>query len=239
MPHTVTRQTLVQRSCSRRALLAGAALAPFLPSAAFAQAEQQALVDRATLTVNEIMRDQHAGDIKGVARRARAVMVFPRVFRGGFIVGGEGGYGVLLARDAAGNWSSPAFYVIGSGSIGLQIGVSDSQVMLFIMNDRALNAVLQSQFKFGADASIAVATIGAGVEGSTTAALRADIVAVSKSRGLFAGLALEGSLLARRNEDNAAYFGRPVAAEQIVLTMEVHNPGADNLRAALTQFAQS
>jgi lipid-binding SYLF domain-containing protein len=234
MPTTLTMPRL-----SRRALLAGAALAPLLPAAAHAQAEQQALVDRATLTVNEIMRDPHAGDIKGVARRARAVMVFPRVFRGGFIVGGEGGYGVLLARDAAGNWSSPAFYIIGSGSIGLQIGVSDSQVMLFIMNDRALNAVLQSQFKFGADASIAVATIGAGVEGSTTAAMRADILAVSKSRGLFAGLALEGSILARRNEDNAAYFGRPVSAEQIVLTMEAHNPGADNLRAALTQFAAS
>jgi lipid-binding SYLF domain-containing protein len=231
--------TLTHRSFSRRVLLAGAATTPFLPSPAFAQADQQALVDRATLTVNEMMRDPHAGDVKGVARRARAVMVFPRVFRGGFIIGGEGGYGVLLARDAAGNWSSPAFYALGSGSIGLQIGVSDSQVMLFIMNDRALNAVLQSQFKFGADASIAVATIGAGVEGSTTAALRADIVAVSKSRGLFAGLSLEGSIMARRNEQNAAYFGRPVSAEQIVLTMEVHNPGADNLRAALTQFAQS
>jgi lipid-binding SYLF domain-containing protein len=224
---------------TRRALFGGTAVLLAAPAPALAQAEQQALVDRATLTVNEIMRDPHASDIRSVARRARAVMVFPRVFRGGFIIGGEGGHGVLLARDAAGNWSSPAFYVIGSGSIGLQIGISDSQVMLFIMNDRALNAVLQSQFKFGADASIAVATIGAGVEGSTTAALRADILAVSKSRGLFAGLSLEGSILARRNEDNAAYFGRPVTAEQIVLTMEAHNPGADNLRAALTQFARS
>lgn len=233
------RHILTTPALTRRAMLGGTALALAAPAPAFAQAEQQALVDRATLTVNEIMRDQHAADIRGVARRARAVMVFPRVFRGGFIIGGEGGYGVLLARDAAGNWSSPAFYIIGSGSIGLQIGVSDSQVMLFIMSERALNAVLQSQFKFGADASIAVATIGAGVEGSTTAAMRADIVAVSKSRGLFAGISLEGSIMARRNDDNAAYFGRPVSAEQIVLTMEAHNPGADNLRAALTQFAQS
>lgn len=227
------------KPASRRHLLAGTAALALMPLPALAQAEQQALVDRATLTVNEFMRDQHAADVRGVARRARAVMVFPRVFRGGFIIGGEGGLGVLLARDGAGNWSSPAFYGLGSGSIGLQIGVSDSQIMLFIMNDRALNAVLQSQFKFGADASIAVATIGAGVEGSTTAALRADIVAVARSRGLFAGITMGGSIMARRNEDNAAYFGRPVSAEQIVLTMEVHNPGADNLRAALTQFAQA
>jgi lipid-binding SYLF domain-containing protein len=166
-------------------------------------------------------------------------MIFPRVFRGGLIVGGEGGYGVLLARDGGGNWSSPAFYSIGSGSVGLQIGVSDSQLMIFIMNDKALNAVLQNQFKIGGDASIAVATVGAGIEGSTTAALRADIVSVAKSRGLFAGITLEGSLMSRRNGDNAAYFGRQVSAEQIVISMEVHNPGADNLRAALANFSQS
>jgi lipid-binding SYLF domain-containing protein len=228
---------------TRRFLLAGTAAlvaAPFVtPRDALAAAEQQALVDRATLTVNEMLTDQHAGDVRPVLRRARAVMIFPRVFRGGLIVGGEGGYGVLLARDGGGNWSSPAFYSIGSGSVGLQIGVSDSQIMLFIMNDRALNAVLQNQFKIGGDASIAVATVGAGIEGSTTAALRADIVSVAKSRGLFAGITLEGSLMSRRNGDNAAYFGRQVSAEQIVLSMEVHNPGADNLRAALANFSQA
>lgn len=228
---------------TRRFLLAGTAAlaaAPFVaPRQALAAAEQQALVDRATLTVNEMLTDQHAGDVRPVLRRARAVMIFPRVFRGGLIVGGEGGHGVLLARDGGGNWSSPAFYSLGSGSIGLQIGVSDSQIMIFIMNDKALNAVLQSQFKIGGDASIAVATIGAGIEGGTTSALRADIVSVAKSRGLFAGITLEGSIMSRRNGDNASYFGRQVSAEQIVLSMEVHNPGADNLRAALANFSQT
>jgi len=233
----MTRDSI--RHGTRRRLLAGTALLLVGPRVARASSEQQALVDRATLTVNEFMRDQHAADVRAVIRRARAVMVFPRVFRGGFILGGEGGSGVLLARDGAGNWSSPAFYGLGSGSIGLQAGVQDSQIMLFIMNDRALNAVLQSQFKFGADASIAIATIGAGIEGSTTAALRADIVSVSRTRGLFAGVSLSGSLLSRRNEDNAAYFGRQVTSEDIVLRMEVHNPGADNLRAALAAFSQA
>ncbi|QXM25964.1 lipid-binding SYLF domain-containing protein [Elioraea tepida] len=226
-------------SGTRRRLLAAAACLIAAPRVALAAADQQALVDRATLTVNEFMRDRHAADIRTLLQRARAVMVFPRIFRGGFILGGEGGSGVLVARDGAGNWSSPAFYSIGSGSIGLQAGVQDSQMMLFIMNDRALNALLQSQFKFGADASLAIATIGAGIEGSTTAALSADIVAVSRSRGLFAGVSLSGSILSRRNEDNAAYFGRPVSAEDIVLRMEVHNPAADNLRAALAAFSQT
>ena len=224
---------------TRRFLLAGTAALVALPVAARAAAEQQALVDRATLTVQEFMRDQHAADIRSLLRRARAVMVFPRVFRGGFIIGGEGGSGVLVARDGAGNWSSPAFYGLASGSIGLQIGVSDSQIMVFIMNDRALQAVLQSQFKFGGDASLAIATIGAGIEGGTTAAMRADIVAISRSRGLYAGISIEGSLVSRRNDDNAAYFGRPVSPEEIVLRMEAHNPGADNLRAALAAFSQA
>lgn len=231
--------TTTRPARTRRALLTATAAAVMLtPAMALAAAEQQALVDRATLTVNEMLTDQHAADVRSVLRRARAVMIYPRVFRGGLIIGGEGGRGVLLARDGGGNWSSPAFYSLGSGSIGLQIGVSDSQVMIFIMNDRALNAVLQSQFKVGGDASIAVATIGAGIEGSTTAALRADIVSVAKSRGLFAGITLQGSIMARHNEDNAAFYGRTVSAEQIVVAMEVHNPGADNLRAALARFSQ-
>lgn len=223
---------------SRRALAAAALALALAPPPASAQAEQQALVDRATLTVNELMGGEFGADARQVLRRARAVVIFPRVFRGGFILGGEGGSGVLLARDGAGTWSSPAFYGLGSASLGLQIGVQDSQVMLFIMNDKALNAVLQSQFKFGADAGLAVATIGAGISGGTTAALRADVVSVAKSRGLYAGISLEGSILARRNEENAAYYGRPVSAEQIVLTMEAHNPGADNLRAALIRWNQ-
>jgi lipid-binding SYLF domain-containing protein len=239
-PIRATRQKEVGMTWSptRRGLLAAAAAAPLLPRPAAAQAEQQALVDRATLTVNELMGGEFGADLRQVLRRARAVMIFPRVFRGGFILGGEGGSGVLVARDGAGTWSSPAFYGLGSASLGLQIGITDSQVMLFIMNDRALNAMLQSQFKFGADAGLAVATIGAGIAGGTTAALRADVVSVAKSRGLYAGISLEGSIIARRNEENAAYYGRPVSPEQIVLTMEAHNPGSDNLRAALIRWSQ-
>ncbi|MDW8445590.1 MAG: lipid-binding SYLF domain-containing protein [Acetobacteraceae bacterium] len=206
-------------------------------TAARAQAEQQALVDRATLTVNELLGGQHGEDSRRVLRRSRAVLIFPRVFRGGFIIGGEGGSGVLVARDAGGSWSAPAFYGLGGASLGLQIGIQDAQVIIFIMSDRALRAVLQSQFKFGADASLAVATIGAGIAGGTTAALNADFVSMSRARGLYAGISLEGSILARRNEDNEAYYGRPVSAEQIVVTMEVHNPGADNLRAALIRWS--
>jgi lipid-binding SYLF domain-containing protein len=205
---------------------------------AFAQSEEQALVDQATLTVNEILGDPNFKDGIEMLRKARAVMVIPRKFRAGFIIGGEGGGGVLLGRDGSGSWSSPAFFGTGAGSVGLQIGVQDSQVLMLIMNDKALNAVLDSQFKFGADASIAVATIGAGIAGATTGALGADIFTISKTRGLFAGAALEGTVLSSRSEWNKAYFGRDVSARQIVIGAEVHNPAADGLRAALMRFSQ-
>jgi lipid-binding SYLF domain-containing protein len=228
-----------RRSLPRRnLLLAGlAALPTGLVRPAHAQAEQQALVDRSTLTVNELFSDPNFSDGRSVLGRARAAMVLPRLFRAGFILGGEGGAAVLLGRDGGGSWTSPAFFGTGGGSVGLQIGIQDAQVVLLIMNDRALNAVLDSQFKFGADASIAVANMGAGIEGSTTAALRADIVALAKTRGLFAGLTLEGTIMASRSEWNKAFYGRDVSARQIVVGAEVHNPAADGLRAALMRAA--
>lgn len=207
-----------------------------LPALARAQTEEQALVDRAALAVQEVMTDNEPQAFVRLLQRARAVVVCPRVFRAGFFVGGEGGGCVLAGRDGAGSWSSPAFMSLGSGSIGLQFGVSDSQLIMMIMTERGLNAVLDSQFKIGADAQITVATLGAGIEGATTAALGADIVVWSRSRGLFAGAALGGSLLATRSEWNRAYYGRDVSPRQIVVGMEVHNPGADPLRQVLMQY---
>lgn len=198
--------------------------------------QQQALVDRATLTVQEIMADgdpQAAEDGRSLLRRARAVMICPQVFRAGFIFGGQGGDCVMVARDAAGSWSSPAFYGLASGSVGLQIGMQNMQILMLVMNDRALTALMDSQFKFGADASISVAAVGAGIAGATTSAAGADIVAIARARGLFAGVALEGSLMSARSDWNRAYYGQDVGARQIVVAMEVHNPGADPLRAAL------
>ncbi|WP_246602661.1 lipid-binding SYLF domain-containing protein [Falsiroseomonas tokyonensis] len=206
-----------------------------LPAAA--QQEEQALVDRATLAVQELMSSgEQAGDAVGFLQRARAVMVCPRVFRAGFILGGEGGSCVLVGRDGAGSWSSPAFYGLGSGSFGLQIGVQDAMVAMMIMTDRGLQAVMDSQFKVGADASIALATIGGGIQGSTTAAVGADIVAIAKSRGLFAGVSLSGSMLSYRPASARSYYGQAYSARQIVVAMEAHNPGSDPLRAMLLRY---
>jgi lipid-binding SYLF domain-containing protein len=198
--------------------------------------EQQTLVDRATLTVQDMMTQTVSKDPKDLLRRAKAVMICPRIFKAGFFFGGEGGNCVLLARAGNGTWSYPAFYTIGSGSFGLQIGIQDSQILMLIMTQHGLNAVLDSQIKLGADASIAVATLGAGIQGSTTAAVGADIVAFSAARGLYGGISLEGSVMSAQTPWNQSYYGQPLAARQLVMQMQGGNPGADPLRDVLTRF---
>ena len=169
-------------------------------------------------------------------RRSKAALICPRVFKAGFFAGAEGGSCVLLSRSGNGTWSYPAFYGLGSGSFGFQFGIQDAQLLLLVLTDKGLNAVLDSQFKFGANASLAIATIGAGVQGSTTAAVGADIVAFSAVRGLFGGVALEGSILSSRTEWNERYYGQPFAARQVVVQMQGVNPGADPLRQVLPRY---
>lgn len=197
--------------------------------------EEQTLVDRATLTVQEMVNQTVSDEPQTMLRRAKAVMVCPRVFKAGFFFGGEGGSCVLLARAGNGTWSYPAFYTIGSGSFGFQFGIQDSQLIIMIMTNKGLSAVLDSQVKLGADASIAIATIGAGVQGSTTAAVGADIVAFAQARGLFGGISLAGSLMSTNTEANQGYYGQPYAARQIVISMNGANRGADPMRSLLTR----
>lgn len=154
---------LVQSSCSAKA-----------------QGEQQTLVDRATLTMQEMMTQTVSSGPRDLLRNARAVMICPQIFKAGFFLGGEGGNCVLVARGGNGAWSYPAFYSIGSGSFGFQFGIEDNELFMLIMTEHGLNAILDSQIKLGANAGLAIATIGAGVQGSTTTAVGADIVAFSE-----------------------------------------------------------
>ena len=213
-----------------------AMMAVAAPRAARAQTNIQALVDRSTLALEEMLAPDSSNQAAQMLPNARAVMICPRIFEASFIVGGSGGQCVLVARAANGTWSYPAFYAIGSGSIGLQLGLKDSELVLLVMTDHGLKALLESQFKFGADASAVVATLGGGVQGATTTAVGADIVGYTKSRGAFAGLSLQGSVLSSRMGWDQAYYGRAVGATGIVMRMEVSNPGAEPLRALLTRY---
>jgi len=220
-----------------RELLAAVCIATLLLCrVAYAQGPEQTLVDRSTLTIQDLMTQRVSEDPHIMLSRARAVIICPRVFKAGFIFGGAGGNCVLLARAGNGTWSYPAFFGIGSGSVGFQIGIQDSELVMMILTERGLNAVLDSQFKLGADASVAVADLGGGVGGSTTAAVGADIVAFAMNRGLFAGVAVDGSIMSLHSDWNRAYYGQPYSAREIVEQMVAANPGADPLRSVLTRF---
>ena len=222
-----------------RFALAIAACLAALPRLAHAQAPQQELVDRATLAAQDMLNDHDGTDAQRVLRQARAAMICPRVFRAGFLFGGQGGGCVLVARDGSGSWSSPAFYGMGSGSFGFQAGLQDSEVMMMIMTERGLRAIMDDQFKLGADAGATFVEWGGGIEGATTAAVGADIVGFTRSRGLYAGISISGSVLSTRSDWNRAYYGREEAAQQIVISMDANNPGAAPLREVLGRFGSS
>jgi lipid-binding SYLF domain-containing protein len=209
------------------------------PFAAHAQAEQQELVDRSTLAAQDMLNNYNGTDAQRLLRRSRAVMICPQVFRAGFLFGGQGGDCVLVARDGGGSWSNPAFYGLGSGSFGFQAGLQDSEIMMMILTDRGLRAIMDSQFKLGADAGGTFVQWGGGVEGDTTAAVGADIVGFTRSRGLYAGISLSGSVLTTKSEWNRAYYGREEAAQQIVISMDANNPGAAPLREVLGKYGSN
>lgn len=219
-----------------------AALALALPQIARAQTSSaQALVDDAYQVVEHIRTGTGAAtNAREVLHRARGVLIIPALVKGGFIFGGQGGSGVLLSRDPQTNqWSYPAFYDMGAGSFGLQIGIEVSKVVLIVMNDRALTALMSDEFKIGAEAGIAIAVLGTGAEASTTSAGGADIYAFAESMGLFAGIAVQGGIVKPHLPYNHDYYGATVKSEDIVLKGGPRNPGADQLRNDLMQISTS
>ena len=219
-----TRKTPLLLAAAFAASLGASVFAP----SARAASDEQASVEHALGTLQDLRRDKEFGNARELLHRARAVLIAPRIFKAGFFVGGEGGTGLLLAREGRG-WSDPAFYTIASASFGLQIGAQESEMIMFIMSDRALNALMQDKFKIGGNAGIAVATLGSTVEGATTAHAGADIIVWASSSGAYAGISLDGTLVQPQREADANYYGRPVTSSEIVLTRSVRSPAAHGL----------
>jgi len=200
-----------------------------------AASDQQLLVDAANLTIETIhaSQDPVAGKARELMRRARAVLIVPALVKGGFFVGAQGGNALLVPRDAAGNWGYPGFYVMAAASFGLQMGVEVSQVVLIIMSDKALAAITRNEFKIGAEAGLAIATLGAGAEANTTSNVGPDIYGFSIAKGLYGGIAVSGGLIHPRDGWARAYYGAKVSSGAVVHRGGASNPGADALRAAL------
>lgn len=204
------------------------------PRAAVAGTDQQNLVDESRITLDHLRTDPEFGNAKTLLRRARAVLIVPNLVKAGFFLGGEGGDGVMLARSGRGTWAGPAFYTLASASFGLQIGIQAAEVVMIIESDRALRALQSDQFKFGAQAGIAVVTLGASAQAASSTALdTANIIVWSSSSGAYAGVTLEGSIVKPRDSYNEAYYGRPMAVRSILNMNEGSNSGADELKRTL------
>lgn len=217
------------------ALTLAVALATGRPARADSDAE--ALVEKARLTFLELYNDANYTQLKRHMKLAKAVLIIPNQLKGAFIVGAQGGSGVLIAKDQNGAWGYPGFYTIGAGSLGFQIGFQNSSAVLVILTERGLDAVIDNQVKLGVDVSVAMGPVGQGLSGATTTAAGADIVAFARTEGLFAGGSLEGSLIVKRDDWNADFYGQGLTPRDIVLGNKYSNPKADALRQAL-QAAQ-
>lgn len=203
------------------------------PARALAVSETQQLVDKANLTASKLLNHKDFPQLKDWVKKAKGVFIVPSMLKAGFVIGAAGGSGILLARDKSGTWSAPAFYTIGAGSFGLQIGLEDSEIMFVVMTDKGMKALINNEVKLGAKASIAVGPIGAGIEGATTLGLGRDIYAFSKGVGLYGGIALEGAWIKKRNSYNTDYYGKNASPRAILIDRKFNNPGADKLRALL------
>jgi len=207
------------------------ATASVRPAAAAVKAEE--LVEESRFTVERMLSDPEMPEARQVVEKARGVLIIPELVKGGFILGAEGGSGVLLVRGSDGTWSSPAFYTLLAGSVGLQIGGQVAEVIFALMNDGAVNAFMGNEFKLGGDLSIAVGPLGRGVEASTTTNLGVDIYAYSRAVGLFGGGALEGAKILTRQDLNDEYYGAVAPPREIVMERKFINRNADALRKAL------
>lgn len=220
-------------------LAMGILFVSYTPVFATDRGQVQGLVDRARITFNDFMHDPNYIWLHENIHHAKGVVIIPQVIKGGFIWGGSGGTGVLLVRDErTGNWSEPAFYTIGSVTFGLQIGGEAAEVVMLAMTQKAIDSMLSSSVKLGGDVSVAVGPVGGGAKANAGIPnVTADFISFAKSKGLYAELNLEGSVVAVRDSLNDAYYGKDVRPADIIVRHAASNRGSDELRATLRRGA--
>jgi SH3 domain-containing YSC84-like protein 1 len=218
----MTRATLR----TTRAALLLAVVAASLPSASLAQADQRKLVSTATLTLSGFLNDPDMPWLRNNFKRAKAVLIAPQITRAGFIIGGSGGRALVLARNPkTGKWSGPAFYVLVTGSVGFQAGVSVSETVSLVMTAKGLDSLLSNSFKMGGDVSVAAGPIGTGAKSD----LVADFISFSRSKGIYGGLNLDGTVASTSDEWNRIYYGRAVTVTDILYRESARNKQANEL----------
>ena len=224
------------------ALLSSTALVAVLavPSLSYAEySELDSRIGEARQVMAEVMTTPDQSIPEELLAKCKAIAIYPSVLKAGFIIGGRFGKGVVLKKDEkTGKWGPVAFSTIGGGSWGLQIGGSATDLILVIMNERGMNGLLSNNFTLGADAAVAAGPVGRNSEAATDLSLRAGIVSYSRSRGLFAGMALDGAVMTQDNNSNTAYYGKPLTSKDILLGGAVQiQPSSKELTQALDEYS--
>ena len=172
-------------------------------------------IEESGSVLNEIMSAPDSAIPEEVIGSAECIAIVPSLLKGGFVFGGEYGRGVATCRNANG-WSAPAFFRIGGGSFGLQIGGQAVDLVMLIMNHRGMQHLLSSHFKLGADASASAGPVGRHAEGMTDWKMRAEVLTYSRARGLFAGVTLNGAVVSQDKGDSSAFYGRMIPFNRIL-----------------------
>jgi lipid-binding SYLF domain-containing protein len=204
-----------------------------------AQNRETVLVDTAAAVFQEIMAVPDQSIPSSLLARSHAVAIIPNTVKAGFLVGGTFGRGVLLVRRDGG-WSNPVFLTLGGGSFGFQAGAQATDLILVFRNPRSLNSFLAGRGKvtIGADMSAAAGPVGRTLSAATDASLSSEILTYSRSRGLFAGVSLQGAAITMDWQANVAFYGQVVAPAEILAGAKVPTPeAATRLRTALAPHA--
>ena len=196
------------------------------------------LVEESGRVLDEVQKMPDQGIPDDLLRKCSGVAVFPSTISAGLVIGGQYGQGIIMARgEKTGNWSSPAIFTIAGGSLGWQIGGQATDIVLLIMNRRSIDGILQAKFKLGADASVSAGPVGRNAEAATDVQLKGGILSYSRSRGLFAGIKLEGAVVTQHWDGDKALYGKNFSAEEIILYNKAPMPkSASGILGVLNKY---
>jgi lipid-binding SYLF domain-containing protein len=200
----------------------------FVAAGLYAANKEQKRLENSGVVMEEIMNTPE-NIPQELLEKAECVIVFPSVLKAAFGVGGSYGRGAMVCRTGTGfggPWGAPAMYALEGGSFGFQLGGQATDLVLLVMNDRGAQSILSSKVKLGADASASAGPKGRDASADTDAYLRAEILSYSRSRGLFAGISLEGSTLRPDDEANERVYGRKITSRDIVLGKNIAVPAS-------------
>jgi len=206
----------VRRSMPRPALrISVAVVALALAGSAVAGANEDARARNAVRVLTDIQAIPESAIPDKLFDEARAVIVVPDAMKVGLVIGGRRGRGLLSVKSADGTWSNPAFVTLTGGSIGFQAGVQSSDIVLVFRSDRGLESIVNGKFTLGADAGVAAGPVGRNASAATDGEMKAEIWSWSRARGLFAGVALDGAVLAIDDAADEAVYGRDTTPRMI------------------------